>query len=265
MIAIILAAGYATRLYPLTENQPKPLLNIGDKPLVEHLTDKIQKIEEIKKIFIVTNHKFYPHFETWLRNYPCKKKIKIINDGTLRNEDRLGAIGDLFFVLKEENIKEDVLMIAGDNLFGFSLKRFISFFEKKNQTALAFCDLKEKNKVANKFGVGLLDKEKKVINFEEKPSSPKSTLAATCCYLISKKDLNKIAEYIQENRSQDNPGDFIKWLIKRQSVYGFIFSGYWFDIGSFEGLEEASSFYERRLKKKYKKHKKTKIRKGVFK
>jgi len=243
MKAIVLAAGYATRLYPLTKNQPKPLLNVGDKPILEWIVEKLERVEEIEEILVVTNHKFYPMFEGWLRGYKAKKRIKIVNDGTLRDEDRLGAIGDLHFVLQEEGLKEDILLIAGDNLFGFSLREFLGFFKEKGSTILAFKDLKDKEKVANKFGVGVLDEEKRVIYFEDKPSEPRSTLAATCCYLIAKKDLKKIEEYVKVSEKLDDPGYFIRWLIERGKVYGFVFEEPWFDIGNFEGLEEANKFY----------------------
>ena len=242
--AIVLCAGYATRLYPLTENQPKPLLCVGDKPIVEHIVDKISKIEEIDEIFVVTNHKFHPMFQNWLRNCNYKKKIKIINDGTLKNEDRLGAVGDLGFVIKEESLNEDVLMIAGDNLFGFSLREFLKYFKEKDSSVLAFCDLKQKEKVANRLGVGILNEDHQVINFEEKPAHPQSTLAATCCYIFSQKDIRKISEYIQKNEKWDNPGDLAKWLADRSNLHGFVFTEHWFDIGSFEGLEEASKYFE---------------------
>lgn len=247
--AIVLCAGYAIRLYPLTENQPKPLLNVGDKPIVEHIVDKIQKVKEIDEIFVVTNHKFYPMFKGWLREYKTNKRIKIVNDGTLKNDDRLGAIGDLNFVIKEENIKDDILLIAGDNLFGFSLREFLKFYKEKRNSILAFYDLKKKSKVANRFGVGILGEDNLVTNFEEKPAHPRSTLAATCCYIFSRNDIKKIPEYVRGSRRWDNPGDFAKWLIKRSQVHGFVFEEYWFDIGSFEGLEEANKFYEQ-LKEK---------------
>lgn len=243
-----MAAGYATRLYPLTENQPKCLLNVGDKPIVEHIIDKLQELKEVKEIFLVTNHKFYPMFKEWSEEYDSKKKLTIINDGTLRNEDRLGAIGDLNFVIKEEELQEDILLIAGDNLFGFSLRKFLDFFKEKKGSVLAFCDLKKKEKVAGRFGVGILDKERKVTDFEEKPVAPKSTLAATCCYIFAREDLKKISDYMEKSERWDNPGDLAKWLKERSSFYGFVFKEYWFDIGSFEGLEEANEFYSR-LKK----------------
>lgn len=241
--AVVLAAGYATRLYPLTKHRPKPLLDVGGKPIVEHIMDKIQEIEGINKIYVVTNDRFYPMFNAWLGGYKTEKKIKIINDGTFKNDDRLGAIGDLNFVIQDEKIKDDILLIAGDNLFGFNLKEFLNFFEEKKSSILAFCDLKKKNKVANKFGVGILDEEKKITDFEEKPAEPRSTLAATCCYVFSKEDVEKVSEHIRVSKKWDNPGDFAKWLIKRNGIHGFVFKEHWFDIGSFEGLEEANEFY----------------------
>ncbi len=246
MKAVVLAAGYATRLYPLTENQPKPLLNVGDKPIVEWIVDKIEKVRRVDEIFIVTNHKFYPMFKEWLRGYKTNKKIKIVNDGTLKSDDRLGGIGDLNYVIKEERVEDNVLMIAGDNLFGFSLREFLDYFKEKKSTVLAFKDLKEKEKVANRFGVGVLDEDHKLVNFEEKPKYPSSALAATCCYIFTKKDIKKVAEYAEKSERWDDPGDMIKWLIERSVVHGFVFEEPWFDIGSFEGLEKAGKFYEKK-------------------
>jgi glucose-1-phosphate thymidylyltransferase len=244
MKAVVLAAGYATRLYPLTKNQAKPLLTVGKKTIVEHIIDKLSHVDSISEIFIVTNDRFYNNFQSWLDSYSQDKKIKIVNDGTFSNDDRLGAIGDLNFVVQDNNIKEDILMIAGDNLFGFSIRKFVEFFNKKGKSVLAFCDLKEEEKVANKFGVGILDENHRVKFFEEKPSQPKSTFAATCCYIYNNSDLNLIPEYIKVSHKNDNPGDFAKWLIDRSELHGFVFDEHWFDIGSFEGLEGANKFYE---------------------
>ncbi|MCK4589120.1 MAG: nucleotidyltransferase family protein [Nanoarchaeota archaeon] len=243
MKAIILAAGYATRLHPLTENQPKPLLTVGEKLIVEHIIDKINQVEEVNEILIVTNNKFTPHFESWLSNYKTQKPIKIINDGTLTNEDRLGAVGDINFVIKKENINDELLIVAGDNLFEFSLKNFVQYYKEKNTPVLAFYNLKEKSKLANKFGVGILDQNQKLVDFEEKPAKPKSTLAATVVYALKKEDVAKISEYIDVSERWDNPGDFMIWLSKQTDVHGFTFTEKWFDIGSFEALEEAYNIY----------------------
>ena len=243
MKAIILAAGYATRLHPLTENQPKPLLAVGEKPIVEHILDKINQIQEVDEIIIVTNNKFTPHFESWLKSYQTSKPIKIVNDGTLTNEDRLGAVGDINFVLEKENIQDDVLVVAGDNLFEFELINLMAFFKEKNTTVVALHDLKDKNKVADKLGVVQIDQENKIIDFEEKPADPKTTLASTGCYIFKKDDVLHIANYVKSGERWDNTGDFLKWLMDQSAIYGFTFTERWFDIGSFEALEEAYEVY----------------------
>ncbi|MEK6969034.1 MAG: nucleotidyltransferase family protein [Nanoarchaeota archaeon] len=238
MKALILAAGYATRLYPLTENQPKPLLNVGGKPIIDHILQKINAIKEIDVIYVVTNNRFYPHFKTWAKTALSTKQIKIINDGTSSNEDRLGSIGDIYFTLQQEKITEDLLVIAGDNLFGFSLQKFIHFFQEKNLTSVvAFRDLGSIEKVRKRYGVGILNGSR-VIDFEEKPAEPKSSLAATACYIFSKSNLAQVQELV-ETGNADAPGNLVKHLAQKTEVHGFVFDDYWYDIGSFEALTEA--------------------------
>jgi glucose-1-phosphate thymidylyltransferase len=243
--ALILAAGYATRLYPLTENQPKPLLKVANRPIVEHILEKLKGADNIDEIMIVTNARFYDHFRVWLNHFDYPKKIKIINDGTISNEDRLGAVGDINYVLKEEEINDDLLVIAGDNLFGFSLNNFINHFQQKNNSVVALHDLKDKNIVKNKFGVAMLcDQVSKVVNFEEKPANPKSTLAATACYVFHKDDLKHVEAAVEKGKA-DNPGDLVKYLVKESEVHGFVFANHWFDIGSIEGLKQAEEVYRK--------------------
>ncbi|MBS3123706.1 nucleotidyltransferase family protein [Candidatus Woesearchaeota archaeon] len=241
--AVILCAGYATRLYPLTLNTPKSLLEVGNKAILGHLLDKIEKVKEIKEVFIISNHRFFEQFRVWLNHYESKKKIKLLNDGTLSNEDRLGAIGDLNFVLKEEDIKDDLLVIAGDNLFVFSLEEFVEFYKKNKTSQVAFCDLKNKELVKRKFGVGILEKNC-VVNFEEKPWEPKSSLAATACYLFKKEDLSLIGSLISQGQI-DAPGHLIKWLVENSKVNGFVSEKSWYDIGSHESLKEAQEDYSK--------------------
>ncbi len=200
-------------------------------------------ISEIKEIFIVTNARFHHQFQVWLNHYVYPKKIKLINDGTISNQDRLGAVGDLNFVLKEEEINEDLLVIAGDNLFGFSLKLFLDSFAKKQKSHVALFDIKDKEKLKKRYGTALLDKTK-IINFEEKPAEPKSTLAATACYLFSKSDLKLVEQAIKIGKA-DNPGDLVKHLVKSSEVHGFVFDQHWFDVGSFESLEKAEEVYKK--------------------
>lgn len=243
MKAIILAAGYATRLYPLTKDKPKPLLAVAGKPMVEHILGKIEALDEVDRIFIVTNNKFYGNFKEWLNSFSYPKKIKIINDGTNTNEDRLGAIGDADFVIKQERIDDDVLVIAGDNLFEFSLRDFADYFKKKKTSIIALYDMKDKSRVANKLGVVMIDKNKRVIDFEEKPAEPKSTLAATACYLYTKEDIKKLKDYLKGRKAVDASGHFFEYISRQKPAYAFTFEGRWWDIGSMEQLEEADREY----------------------
>jgi len=241
MHILILAAGYATRLYPLTENQPKPLLNVGGKSIIDYILKKIKEIN-INEVYVVTNRRFYPDFVHWSKKVKTPLKIKIINDGTKSNEDRLGAIGDINFVIQDQKINDNLLVIAGDNLFGFSLAKFVDFFNQKRCSIVAFHDLKNPEKVRGKYGVGIL-KETEVIDFEEKPLFPKSALASTACYLFRKDDLVHIESLIKNKRA-DAPGNLIKYLTEISEVHGFVFDEHWFDIGTFESLEEAKKVYE---------------------
>jgi len=241
MKALILAAGYATRLYPLTEDQPKPLLKVGGQPIIEHILHKIEEVPEVTQIYIVTNARFYSDFELWSQNVKCSKAIIIINDGTLTNETRLGAVGDLQFVLDQQKIGEELLVVAGDNLFGFSLVDLVGFFKSKESSVVGFHNFIDRNKVKKKYGVGILE-ETKVIDFEEKPENPRSALASTGCYLFTPEDLQLVEESIRRGKA-DNPGDLIRWLVQHSEVHGYLFEEHWFDIGSFDSLKEAEKVY----------------------
>ncbi|MBW3015840.1 NTP transferase domain-containing protein [Candidatus Woesearchaeota archaeon] len=241
MKAILVCAGYATRLFPLTENYPKNLLVIGNKPIIEHIIEKIEETGLVDEIIITTNNKYTPRFLDWRKQFSCKTPIKIINNGTLTPEDALGAVGDIHFALKKLGINDDVLIIAGDNLFEFSLKDFINF--KYDFSKVALYDLKDPAKLRRKFGTVLVDNDNKIIDFEEKPENPKSSLAATMCYLIKKDDVKQYDEYVQQAPSLKDSGDFFTYLITKVPVYGFSFSERWFDIGNFDGLEEADKIF----------------------
>jgi len=235
MKAIILCAGYATRLYPLTINTPKPLLDITGKPMIEHILLKLYEINNLSEIFIVTNNKFCTHFNKWLKNYKTDIKIKIINDNTNSNEDRLGAVGDINLVIKKENINEDVIVIGGDNLFELSLKEFIGFAE--NKPAIASHDINNLE-LAKQLGILSIDQNNKITNFEEKPENPKSTLAATCIYFLPLDIVKMIEQYVKKGNPTDKPGHFIQWLYKKTEVYSFVTKEKWFDIGNKGQLEE---------------------------
>ncbi len=244
MRALILAAGYATRLYPLTKNTPKALLSIADKPMIEYIIEKIDRADDIKDIIIVTNNTFYKQFESWLKFAKHKKPIRIINDGTTSNEDRLGALKDIDYVVKQEMIKDNLIIIAGDNLFEFSLRSFIKFFNTKKTSVVAVFDMKDKSKLIKKFGVVELDNNNKIIDFEEKPTGPKSSLAATACYIFTPSDIEELDKFLKIHKKADNPGEFLSYITKKKFIYGYAFDEGWFDIGSFDQLEEAYKRYE---------------------
>ena len=240
MKALILAAGYATRLYPLTKKYPKPLLEVKGRPIINYVIDKLTQVSGINEIYVVTNSKFISEFKKWVKTVKSSKKITLVNDLTKNNQDRLGAIGDINFVIKKKKIQEDLLVVGGDNLFSGSLQGFLSAAEKNiAPAAIGVYRLKRKND-ASRYGVVKLDKLKRVINFQEKPKHPKSNLVAMCLYYISKKYLNMIDVYMQDKKGKtDATGSYIAWLKDKVDVYGYVFSGSWFDIGDYQYLNAA--------------------------
>ncbi|MBI2659759.1 nucleotidyltransferase family protein [Candidatus Woesearchaeota archaeon] len=242
MEAIILAAGYATRLYPLTENTPKPLLNVAGKPIMEHIIKKLGAIKEISRIYIVTNHKFEQHFRKWLQSFDAQKPIEIINDGTKSNEDRLGALGDVHYTINAKKINDDVIVVAGDNLFELNLSDVANFFRKRKSNTIVLHDVKD-FELAKQYGIVEIDENLRVVHFEEKPIVPKSTLASTGIYLFPKKTIELIKKYISQGNNPDKTGSFIEWLHKRDAVHSYVTDKKWYDIGSFEQLEMANRHY----------------------
>lgn len=248
MKALILCAGYATRLYPLTKDKPKHLLPIAGKPMLEYAIAKLEQVPDIDKIYLVTNHKFYSQFQNWTDNFKSNKEIKVLDDGTISDETKLGAIGDIKFVIEKEHIDGDLLILAGDNLFELNLNNFVKFFRAKG-ISIAVKDVESKDLV-NKYSEIKLDEQNRVISFIEKPTQPKTTLAAICMYLFPKEKLELINQYIKEGNNPDQPGRYIRWLHKRESVYGFVFTDKWYDIGDINQYKEANREYEENLLKK---------------
>jgi len=243
MDALILGAGYGVRLYPLTKNTPKPLLPVAGKPVIEWTLLRLNKIKELDRIFIVVNTRFYDNYVRWLADYKTTSRIVLVNDGTTSPDDRLGAVRDIQFVIDKEKIKNDLLIIAGDNLFDFSLTSFVSFY-KKYGSAIALKNLKgfDQNLVSQ-YGIATLDKTKRIVDFEEKPPVPKSTLAAVCLYIFPWSELNLVKEYLDSGFNPDAPGYYIQWLYKKTKLFGCEMKGKWFDIGDIDSYNKANEYY----------------------
>ncbi len=238
-----MAAGYATRLYPLTKEYPKPLLEVKKKAILDYIIDKLEAIDELCEIIIVTNSKFIAKFRQWKKAAKVKKKLSLVDDLTGSNSDRLGAIGDINFVINKKRIKEDLLVIGGDNLFSAGLKRFLKFASQKKPAAtIGLYKLKD-IKDAYRYGVAKLDKHKRVIHFEEKPKNPRSSLVAMCLYYIPLERLGLIKEYMKVIKKADATGNYIDWLKERVETYGFIFQGAWYDIGDLKYLTRAEKYF----------------------
>jgi len=248
MKAVVLAGGYAKRLLPLTKNKPKPLLKVSNKAIIEYVLKEIETIDEIDEIFVSTNAKFEDNFKKWFKEYRSDKKIKLIVEPTMAEGEKLGAIGGIGFLIGNVGLDEDVLIIGGDNIFEFKLRAFVDFFKEKENSALALYDIKDKEKVKGRYGIGVLDENRKMIDFQEKPAKPQSSLVSTACYLFTKKDLGLIKKYLEQGNNPDAMGFFITWLHKKEKVFGFVFEDSWFDIGSFEALEEARNYFSTRFK-----------------
>ena len=247
MNALILAAGYATRLYPLTLNKAKPLLEVGGKPIIEWLVDNLLTVSGLKTTYVVTNAKFAADFQDWAKAYQSKNKteIRIVNDGSTSDDDKLGAIGDINLVLTREKIgDDDLLVIAGDNLFEQPLVDFVNI-AKRSAATVAVYDVGDLEAM-KKYGTITVDEKGVVTSFEEKPEKPKSTLASIALYYYSRNVLPLFAAYLADGNNPDQPGRFLQWLYTRQPVNTFQMSGRWLDIGSKETLAQADKIFANR-------------------
>jgi len=242
MKIIILAAGYAVRLQPLTLNMPKSLLPVGGRTILDRILDKLRGIEGWDRVYIVSNGKFAGKFGEWLKTVPVKDKIDIINDGSTTNDNRLGAIKDMALVLKEKGVDDDTLVIAGDNLFEMDLGGFMKFARANDGVSVALYDIGDKT-LARSFGVVSVDRNGLVTDFEEKPPEPKSSLVSTGIYYFPKNKLPFIKKYVKMQSKLDAPGYYIGWLSKEDKVYGFSFLEDWYDIGNIDSYKNADRKY----------------------
>jgi len=243
MKAIILAGGFAKRLWPLTLSTPKPLLEICGKPILDYIMEKLIPLEEVNEIIITINKRFKDKFQAWLKSREyCNTRLII--EKSMREEEKPGAIAALKGVVNLVG-DEDVIIVAGDNIFSGNLKDFINFYLMKNAPIIGVYNIGDKS-LAKLYANVSIDENNKVIKLIEKPKQPISTLVAMCLYILPNWVYKMIDEYLRSGGNPDAPGHFIEWLYKRVDVYAFVFSGYWFDIGDFKSLELANKVFRRK-------------------
>ncbi len=245
MKLIVLAAGYATRLYPLTLNQPKPLLPVAGKPMIEHVLDNLMPIDEIDQIFLVTNARFAEQFQKWADAYKTGDQVRsvfIVNDHSTDDSNKLGAIGDLKLVLLEGQIDDDIVVVGGDNLFSQSLEGFGDYCLRRNAPVLGVYDVGNLEEI-KKYNSIEIDDDDRITFFEEKPEHPKSTLTGIALYYYPGSVLPLIQQYVDEGNNPDQPGRLVQWMYRRTPFYVWRVPGIWFDVGSKETLAEANRIF----------------------
>ena len=239
MTSIILAAGYATRMYPLTLNYPKPLLEVGGKKIIDWLIEDLEK-SGVERTVVVSNHKFISQFQAWAEG---RENITVLDDGSEDNDHRLGAVKDIEFAIEEANIDDDIVVLAGDNVLNFSLSSFIEYGRKRKTSCIMRHEEKDENKL-RKTGVIEINEDELVLNMEEKPKEPKSNWAVPPFYYYTKEDKDLIKEGIASGCGTDAPGSFVSWLVKTRPVHAYRMIGERFDVGSIEGYEKIKKEYK---------------------
>jgi len=241
MKCLILAAGYATRLYPLTENFPKPLLKVGEKTILDWLLDDIHTSGLVDQYIVISNHKFAHHFQAWADDH--KLPITVLDDGTESNETRLGAVKDIQFAIEELKLDDDLLVIAGDNVLDFSLVDYIRYSKEKNTTCIMRYFEPNTEKL-HKTGVAEVDENDKIISMEEKPAHPKSNWCTPPFYVYKKEDVRLVKVGIESGCGVDAPGSFIAWLCTQTPVHAYEMPGKRYDIGNLASYEEVQRTYK---------------------
>ncbi len=243
MKCLVLAAGYATRLYPLTENFPKPLLDVKGKSILDWLLDDVDSQVKVDEYIIVTNHRFVEHFNKWKENSKLSGSITVLDDGSTENDNRLGAVKDIAFAIEKLGIQDDLMVLAGDNVLDFSLGSFAKYFaEKKHTCVMRYYEASEAK--LRRTGVATVDEDGLILEMQEKPENPKSHWAIPPFYIYRKEELSLIQRGIQGECDTDAPGDFIAWLCGQCQVYAYEMPGKRYDIGNLESYHQVQGEYK---------------------
>ncbi len=242
MKCLLLAAGYATRLYPLTENFPKPLLPVGGKPILDWLLSDLESTSSISEYVVASNHKFFSHFQKWIEESDYKEKLLLIDDGSVSNETRIGAVGDISLAIDRLSIDDDLMVLAGDNVLDFSLGRFFTYFLKKKKTCIMrYCE-PDPAKIKKSASV-TFDEDDLVIHMEEKPAVPQSSWCVPPFYIYEREDVKKVATALADGCGRDAPGSFISWLCGHSDVYAMEMPGHRYDIGDLMGYQKVNETF----------------------
>ncbi|HZX11914.1 MAG TPA: nucleotidyltransferase family protein [Candidatus Nanoarchaeia archaeon] len=244
MKVLILIAGFGTRLYPLTENISKAFIEVGGKKIIDHIMEKLDSCKDISDIFLITNNLFFEAFCEWDKQSSFTKKIRIINNLTNGPEERLGAVGDMAFVIERIGLEEDIIIIGGDTLFGFGVEESIAFFKGKNTSVVAGKAVEDKSLLATRFGVIEVGEGNKIVGFEDKPKIPKTNIGSLCYYILKKEDLSLVLQCVKEG-NKDHSGDLIEFMFKRTLLHSFVFESEWFDVTNQDILRSAEKFYSK--------------------
>ena len=242
MICVVLAAGYATRLYPLTENFPKPLLSVGGKTILDRMLEDIDGHPAVSGHVIISNHRFIAHFEDWQRKHALAKPVRLIDDGSTENENRLGAVRDIQFAVEQLALKADLLIVAGDNVLDFSMHDFIDFALVK-RTACVMCHEERDIAKQRRTAIITVDESDRILSYEEKPSQPKGDLAVPPFYFYRAEDAERIGEAITDGCATDAPGSFAAWLSAKTPMHAWKMPGKRYDIGDMKSYEYAQRVY----------------------
>lgn len=240
MKCLILAAGYATRLYPLTENFPKPLLKVGEKTILDWLLEDIDTAGLVDQYIVVTNHRFVGHFQTWAEAH--RLPITVVDDGTSTNETRLGAVCDIQFAIDRLGLRDDLLVIAGDNVLDFSLTHFLRYAEEKGSS----CTMRyweDDRKRLTRSGVSVIDGDERLLELEEKPAEPKSNWCTPPFYFYRAGDAARIRDAIADGCGTDAPGSLVAWMCRHSVVHSMEMPGSRYDIGNLESYETVQKSY----------------------
>lgn len=241
MKCLILAAGYATRLYPLTENFPKPLLEVQGKTILDWMIDDIDTLGEVDEYIVISNHKYAHHFEEWAAKKA--QKITVLDDGTSTNETRLGAVRDIQFAIDTLHLDDDMLVIAGDNLLDFSLTKFMRYAKEKNTTCtMRYYEANEQRLL--KCGVVTPDENDRILRMTEKSPTPETHWVTPAFYFYKKEDAKRVQAAIDDGCGVDAPGSFIAWLCQKTPVHAMEMPGKRYDIGTIETYREVQENYK---------------------